>query len=101
MAHCCISCSRLFAEGSGAVWVRGVRPERCANHRQATDGRRVHQMWSVEMWPCRMDFSPLAWAEIRLIGWVNLNYALGVLGHTSAGWLIGSSTFRASVWKSL
>jgi len=32
---------------------------------QAASGRRAHQMWSVEMWPCRIDFSRLACAEMR------------------------------------
>lgn len=30
--------------------------------------RRAHQRHSVEMWPCRMDFSRRAGAEMRLIG---------------------------------
>ncbi len=36
--------------------------------RQAARGRRAHQMWSVEMCPCLIDFSRRACAEIRLIG---------------------------------
>src|ERR1019366_9821952 len=36
--------------------------------RQAANGLRAHQIWSVEMWPCRMDFSLRACAEICLMG---------------------------------
>jgi len=36
--------------------------------RQAASGRLAHQMCSVEICPCRMDFSRRACAEIRLIG---------------------------------
>ena len=36
--------------------------------RHAASGRRAHQMCSVEMWPCRIDFSRRAWAVIRLMG---------------------------------
>ena len=36
--------------------------------RHAASGRLAHQMCSVEMCPCRMDFSRRACAEIRLIG---------------------------------
>ena len=36
--------------------------------RHAASGRRAHQMCSVEMCPCRIDFSRRAWAEIRAMG---------------------------------
>jgi len=36
--------------------------------RHAASGRRAHQMCSVEMCPCRIDFSRRAWALIRLMG---------------------------------
>src|SRR5262249_23648303 len=36
--------------------------------RHAASGRRAHQMCSVEMCPCRIDFSRRAWAEMRAIG---------------------------------
>ena len=36
--------------------------------RQAASGRRAHHIWRVEMCPWRIDFSRLAWAEMRLMG---------------------------------
>ena len=36
--------------------------------RHAASGRRAHQMCSVEICPCRMDFSRRACAEMRLMG---------------------------------
>lgn len=53
----------------GTPGVRRVRPE-CGEHHRATgcQGRRAHQMCSVEMWPCRIDFSRRACAEISLMG---------------------------------
>ena len=36
--------------------------------RQAANGHRAHQIWSVLICPCRIDFSRRAWAEIRAIG---------------------------------
>jgi hypothetical protein len=36
--------------------------------RIAASGRRAHQMWSVEIWPWRMDFSRADWAEMGLRG---------------------------------
>jgi hypothetical protein len=36
--------------------------------RHAANGRLAHQMCSVEMCPCRIDFSRRACAEIRRIG---------------------------------
>src|SRR3972149_11721441 len=36
--------------------------------RQAARGRRAHQMWSVEMWPCRTFFSRREWAETSSSG---------------------------------
>ena len=36
--------------------------------RHAASGRRAHQMCSVEICPCRIDFSRRAWAEMRVIG---------------------------------
>ena len=36
--------------------------------RHAANGRRAHQMCSVEMCPCRIDFSRRACAEIRAMG---------------------------------
>ena len=46
--------------------------------RQAASGRLAHQICRVEIWPCRIDFSRLACAEMRLIGKINLDEALGI-----------------------
>jgi len=45
----------------------GQRPARMTA-RHAASGRRAHQMWRVEMCPCRIDFSRCACWEIRRIG---------------------------------
>ena len=60
---------RLFPERPGQSGSAGSGQSAAQmTARQAANGRRAHQMCNVEMWPCRMDFSRRACAEMRLIG---------------------------------
>ena len=100
----------LAAQGHKSALERVKRGQRLGQSaaritaRRAASGRRAWQMRLADAQrgnvPCRMEFSRRARAEIRLMGG-NFDEAFGVLVHASAGWLIGSSTFRARVRKSL
>lgn len=66
---------RHMRSAAMSVKARGQRSSTGSGHnaaqstaRQAASGRRAHQMWSVEMCPCRMDFSRRAWSEMRRMG---------------------------------
>ena len=56
-----LSCGQFSSAGSGHSAAHSTA-------RQAASGRRAHQMCSVEICPCRIDFSRRAWVEIALIG---------------------------------
>ena len=47
--------------------------------RHAASGRRAHQMCSVEMCPCRIDFSRRACARDALDGQVDFDETLGIV----------------------
>jgi len=69
VVHCSISLRAcLMKTGGQSLSAGSGHNEAQITARHAASGRRAHQMWSVEMWPCRMDFSRRACAEMRLIG---------------------------------
>jgi len=64
------SCLAAAAQNAGGQSSSAGSGQRAAHMtaRHAASGRRAHQMWSVEICPCRIDFSRRAWAEIRAMG---------------------------------
>ena len=68
------ACVRTITAAVFPLLLRASRSAPCASShcnglkaRQAAKGRLAHQMCSVEMCPCRIDFSRRAWALIRLM----------------------------------